>query len=209
MFHQFEELILSWAEVLPLEVFAFVASFIEEVFAPIPSMAVLLITGSIASLQDRTLLDLIPLVMLAAAGKTIGATIVYFFADRIGSVVVDKYGKFFGVSNEAIASFGSKITGTPKDYLLLTVFRALPIVPSAVVSVGCGILKIKHKLYIISTLLGTIVRDSIFIYAGYTGVELLYNIINQSTTLEDLVQTIFLVFVGILLGYLYWKRNQS
>ncbi len=199
---------LSLADKMPLEAFTFVASFVEEVFAPVPSMAVLLLTGSFAALQDRPVLALIPLAIIAASGKTIGAMIVYFFSDKIGEAMVDRFGKFFGVTKESIHSLGQRLTGTPKDYLLLTILRALPIIPSSVMSIGCGILKIRFRLFLISTMIGTIFRDAIFIYIGYSGTEVFYSLITKSASLESLIQTVILVILVALFTYLYYRRGK-
>lgn len=209
MLSSFEEKILSLIDVLPLEIFVFVASFIEEVFAPIPSMAVLLTTGSFASLQGYTVLGLIPLIIIATLGKTIGAVIVYYLSDKFGEMTITKFGGIFNVSHESIKVFGSKITGSTKDYFILIALRALPIVPSAVVSIGCGVMKIKLKVYIITTFIGTILRDSVFLYIGFKGTELLASFANQSAGIESLVQTIILSTVLAGLIYLYFKKKKS
>lgn len=208
MFSNIETILLSLINTLPLEIFVFIASFIEEVIAPVPSAAVLLLTGSFAAIQERPLLGLIPLAIIAALGKTIGAILVYYFSEKIGGAVLTKFGGFFGVSHVAITEFGQKITGSTKDYFLLTLFRALPIVPSAVVSVGCGLLKIPFRLFVITTLLGTIVRDSIFLYIGYEGTQLLSALATHSTSIESLVQTLLLASVIAAVGYLYYKRKK-
>lgn len=209
MFSSLEEKILSLIDILPLEIFVFVASFIEEVFAPIPSMAVLLTTGSFASLQNYTLLGLIPLVIIATLGKTIGAIIVYYLSDKFGEMTITKFGGVFNVSHETIKAFGSKITGSTKDYFLLIALRALPIVPSAVVSIGCGVMKIKLRVYIITTFIGTILRDSVFLYIGFKGTELLASFANQSAGIESIVQALVLAMVLAGLIYLYYKKKNS
>jgi membrane protein DedA with SNARE-associated domain len=209
MFTHIEAVIISYIEVLPLELFVFFASFIEEVIAPVPSAAVLLLTGSFAAVQDVTLLGLIPLILLAALGKTIGAIFVYYLSDKIGSTVITRFGKFFDVSHEEITSFGQKVTGSAKDYLLLITFRALPIIPSSVVSIGCGLLKIPFKLFLITTLIGTIVRDSIFLYIGYRGTQVLNAFATKSADIESIIQAIFLATIAATLAYFYFKRGKA
>jgi membrane protein DedA with SNARE-associated domain len=208
MFSNLETVLLSFINTLPLEIFVFVASFIEEVIAPVPSAAVLLVTGSFAAIQEKTLLDLIPLAIIAALGKTIGAIIVYYFSDKIGGMVITKFGNFFDVSHDSIKEFGSKITGGPRDYLFLIAFRALPILPSSVVSIGCGLMKIPLRLFIITTFIGTIVRDSIFLYIGYQGTEILSAIATHSATIESQIQMGVLVAVVLVLAYFYFKRKR-
>ncbi len=208
MFSNLEAILLSFIDTLPLEIFVFVASFIEEVIAPVPSAAVLLVTGSFAAIQEKTLLDLIPLAVIAALGKTIGAIIVYFFSDKIGGMVITKFGNFFDVSHDSIKEFGSKITGGPRDYLFLIAFRALPILPSSVVSIGCGLMRIPLRFFIITTFIGTIVRDSIFLYIGYQGTEILSAIATHSATIESQIQMGVLVVVVLVLAYFYFKRKR-
>lgn len=209
MFSEIEAFIISQIETIPLELFVFLASFIEEVIAPVPSSAVLLLTGSFAAIQERTLFELLPLALLATLGKTIGAILVYYFSDKIGDLTVTRFGKYFGVTKEAITNFGKKITGSPRDYLLLIAFRALPIVPSSVVSIGCGLLKINFQLFLITTLIGTIVRDVIFLYIGYRGTQVLNTVVAHSTNIEYLIQTIFLIFFIAVLAFFYFKRKKS
>lgn len=209
MFTQFEAALVSFVEQVPLEVFTFVASFIEEVIAPIPSAGVLVITGSFAALQERTLTDLIPLILIAALGKSLGAIIVYFFSDKLSRFFFSRFGSWLKVSDEEIAQFGAQVTGTTRDYLILTACRALPIVPSSAVSVGCGVLKIPFRLFLITTIIGTVVRDSVFIYAGYTGTDFLRRLTEQSVNVESYVQIGFVSLVALLFGYLYLRRRHK
>lgn len=209
MFVSLETVLLTLVDKLPLELFVFLFSFIEEVIAPVPSAAVLLLTGSIAALQERPLLALIPLAFIAALGKTLGAIVVYHLASKIGHVVVEKYGRFFSLSPATLTALGNKITNTPKDYLLLTIFRALPIIPSSVMSVGCGLLKIRFRLFIITTLIGTIIRDSIFIYMGYSGIQILNSVVTHSAGIESVAQFLILISIATGLGYLYIRRRKN
>ena len=207
MFAQFEAVLVKFVEQVPLEVFTFVASFIEEVIAPIPSAGVLVVTGSFAALQERTLTDLVPLIFIAALGKSIGAIIVYFFSDKISRLFFSRFGSWLKVSDEEIAQFGAQFTGTTRDYLVLTACRALPIVPSSVVSVGCGVLKIPFRLFIITTVIGTIVRDSVFIYAGYTGTDFLRRLTERTVDIESYIQIGIISIIALIFGYLYLRRR--
>jgi membrane protein DedA with SNARE-associated domain len=204
-----EHSLSSLIEAIPLELFAFIASFIEEVIAPIPSAGVLVLTGSFAAVQGRTVLELIPLVMIAAAGKALGAIIVYFFAEKISHFVFRSFGKWFKVSSEEITELGRRITGTPRDYLILTACRALPIIPSSAMSVGCGVLKIPFRLFMISTIIGTIIRDSVFIYAGYTGADFLKRLTESSVSIESYIQLGIVSFVILVFMYIYLRRSRT
>ena len=81
MFTYIETVLMSFVNILSLEVFVFVASIIEEVIAPIPSPTVMVVAGSVAQLQERALFFLIPLAIIGALGKVIGALFVYVLPD--------------------------------------------------------------------------------------------------------------------------------
>ena len=209
MFSNLEATLLTFAEKVPLEVFAFFGSFLEEVIAPIPSSGVLLVTGTIAAAQGLSTAALLPLILLATLGKATGALIIYTLAKKLGATFIDRYGRFFGVTNTDITSFGSKrLTGRNQFWSLL-ILRILPIFPSAILSVGCGVLQIRTKVYITTTILGTIIRDSIFLYIGFTGVEILHKLANLSATVESFVQIVLIIFVICLAIYFLRKKYRA
>ncbi len=209
MFSHFEEILLSFIHTLPLEVFVFVASFVEEVIAPIPSPTVMVLSGSFAKVQGYAPFALILLALIGALGKTIGALVVYFITHRAEDLVMRKFGTFFGVTHADVATLGSKLGNGFRDYFILTVFRALPFIPSVVVSVGCGLLKVPLPLFIASTFLGTIVRDGFYLYAGYVGVKLLTSIISHSTNLETYIEVAIVVCICFYIGYRMYRRKED
>ena len=81
MFAHLETVLLSFATVMPLPLFAALSSFIEEIVAPIPSGPVMLVMGSLAQVQGYSLLMLFGLVLVATAGKLAGSLVVYAIAD--------------------------------------------------------------------------------------------------------------------------------
>lgn len=209
MFNYLEQILISLSNQIPLVIFAPLASIVEEIIAPIPSPAVMIATGSLAAVQEKTFYYLILLAVLGSLGKLIGSVFVYYVADKIEDLFSGVLEKFFGVTHEDIESFGKKFTGQKKDYLVMFLLRALPIVPSSVVSIGSGILKIPIKIFVISTFLGSIVRDFIYIYFGYAGLSILVDFIKKSESIESYIQ--ILVFLGIFgsLAFVYIKRRKK
>lgn len=209
MFDHIETILLGLAHTLPLELFVLIGSIVEEVIAPVPALAVMLVTGSAAAVQGLSVADLIPLAVIAALGKALGAIVVYYISASMGTLVLTKYGRFFQVSAEEIHDLGKHLKGTKRDYVLLTVLRALPIIPSSVVSLGCGLLKIPFKLFIITTFIGTIVRDGIFLYVGYSGVGVLKDFANKATDIESVLQTGFIIIVICVFAYIFYRRKKK
>jgi membrane protein DedA with SNARE-associated domain len=168
-------------------------------------------TGSLASFQNRSLLALFILALCGALGKLLGALLVYYFSDKIEDIFTGKWGKFFGINHARLESIGKRLGNNWKDYVILTGLRALPILPSSIVSISCGLLKVKLKLFIVSTFLGTIVRDAIYIYIGYAGVQAAVSLVNQSSTIESLIQIIVVaaLIIGLIIAYIKRKKSMQ
>lgn len=201
-----EHLLISYINVLPLELFVFTASIIEEIVAPIPSPTVMVIAGTFASVQGSTLGTLLLLSMLGALGKTIGATVVYKIADHAEDFAMARFGKYLNVSHEDVEKLGSRLGTGVREYFIMTFFRALPFVPSVLISAGSGILKVRMRVFLVATFFGSVIRDGIYLYAGYAGLELLRTFIARSSDIEDFIQiTVLGLIVGTVCVLVYRK----
>jgi len=209
MFHQLEVLLLSLATAMPLPVFAAISSALEEIVAPIPSGPVMLVMGSLAQIQGYSLWMLFGLSLAATIGKLVGALVVYVVADKAEDLLSGRFAKFFGVTHAQIESFGARFGNGWKDYVLLTLLRTLPFVPSVVVSFGAGALKIPLRLFIVATVIGSILRDSFFLYLGYAGVGAADEILAHFSTVESFVQVAIVLGVIGALGFLFYTHYKK
>lgn len=207
MFTTITNALVAWAENVPLELFTFAGSFIEEVLAPIPSPIVMTVTGSIASAQEKMLWYLLVLSCIGAAGKTLGAILVYIISDKAENVLIGRFGKFIGVTHQEIETLGKRLNGGWKDVWLLLFLRALPIMSSAVVSVCCGFVKIPMRVYIVSTFFGTIVRDFFYLYVGFTGIAALQSLVDGFDSVESIIQAAIAGVIVVVIGWMYWRRR--
>lgn len=207
MFEHANSILLAAAEIIPLPLFAFFASFIEEVIAPIPSPAVMIATGSLAALQDLPYTSLFLLGGIAALGKTVGALLVYLIARRAGAFSVKKLGRFFRITESDLVIFREKLSGSIRDYALMIGVRAFPFFPSSVVSIGSGLMGLPMKLYLISTFIGTVIRDGFYLYFGFAGQEAIGAFLRGSATIESYIQILCVVLITLVFGYLYIKRT--
>lgn len=208
IFDQAAKYLEQWALVMPLEGFLFVGSFIEEVIAPIPSPFVLTLSGSIAAAKHMPLLALLYLALIGALGKTLGAWVLYFITDKLEDLILTKYGKFFGVSHKSVEVIGKKFGKGWKDFFILLGLRSLPVVPSAPVSIVCGLIKIELKMYLIASFLGTFIRNLLFLYFGYAGLSSYEHIVQGLDNVESIVQLVLFGLVFGLIAYSYYKRSK-
>jgi membrane protein DedA with SNARE-associated domain len=210
MFLHLEQILLSLANHIHLAFFAPIASFVEEIIPPIPSPAIMIVTGSLAHVQEYFLPGLILLVFLGAFGKTLGACVAYYVSDKVENFLSGGITKLLGITHEQIEALGARLSRSWKDYIILITLRALPIIPSTLLSIGGGLLKINFKVFIVSTFLGSLIRDAIYIYVGYAATTAFIKIfINHSRNIESIIQIFVGILVVILLGYLYYRQKRA
>lgn len=207
MFAQLELQLLAFSHTLPLEWFVFVASIVEEIVAPIPSPTVMVLAGTIATVQGYPLLGLVALACIGAVGKTIGALVVYFVARFGEGVVVNRFGKYFGVSEHDVERLRVRVGTGARGVFVLTLLRALPIMPSVIVSVGAGVLGVPVWMVCVSAFIGTIVRDGVYLYAGYVGTHALTHFVAGSVRIESLIEYAIVSFLLCRAGYLIYRRH--
>jgi len=206
---QIISLIKTLAHTIPLDVFAFIGSFLEEIIAPIPSPLVMTTAGTLAHTQNHTLLYLFWLALAASAGKTIASWLYYVLADKTEDLILTRFGKVIGVSHNEIESIGKHFNGTWRDDVILLVVRALPIMPTSLVSVVCGFIKLNMRTYLQSTFIGYFIRSFIFLYIGYTGMATYGNVSNDFVSVESFIKIVSGAGLILFLVWIFYKRSKG
>lgn len=210
MFLHLEQILISFASHMPLEIFSPLASFVEGAFPPIPSPAIMIVIGVMAKIQSYTTLGIIFLIILSSLGQTLGASVVYYVVDKAEDIIMGRFGKFIGITHEQVESLGARLSKNWWDYVVLIFLRALPIIPVSVISIGSGLLKINLKLFLISTFVGSLFRDTFYIYLGYIGTKLAVDFYKRAIiTSGSLLQITVILVVVALLAFIYlrWKKK--
>jgi membrane protein DedA with SNARE-associated domain len=201
-----EALLLSWAGKIPLELFAFLGSIIEEIIAPIPSPLVMATAGSISFIQHKAFVYLLLIAFISTIGKTLGCLFFYVLADKAEDIIMPIFGKFFGITHKEIEGLGKHFNGTNKDDIILIILRAIPIMPSTPISLACGFIKLNMFTFIRSTMIGAFFRSLMFLYLGYSGAgAIAYGLENISSLIQILIALLLVIF----LGFIYYKRGKS
>jgi len=200
---------LYWlAHYFPLPVFAFLGAFIEEIIAPIPSPFVMALMGSLAAVKDVTLMYAILLILIGALGKTIGGLIIYVVADKGEEVLVKEFGKFLGISSRDIENIGKRLNKGWKDDVVLFLLYAMPMIPSAPVSIVCGLVKINMRTYLTSAFLGAMTKNAFYFYLGHTGVYAL-EAINQGAGGWEMFGYVLIAVITVIFVSIYFLRRKS
>ncbi len=200
--------LVPYAQTLPLELFVFFASFFEEIIPPIPAFPIMILAGGFARVQDYYLLQILLLALASALGKTVGSVLVYHLADKLEDAFVIRFGKFFGLKPGQPEAFGAKLGNGWLDYLVLTLLRSFPLIPSSLISIGSGILSIPLRLFLFATFLGTVLRDGIYIYAGYMGTIALASY-TENTERSQLIVVASVIIILVLSIAFFYHKNQK
>ncbi len=195
--------------ILPLPWFTFLGALIEEVIAPVPSPLVMTLAGSLAASQNSTWTYLVVLALFGSIGKTIGSYLIYVISDKGEDFVLNKLGKLLGVSHKEVEAIGKHLNKGWQDNLVLFLLRAVPIMPTAPVSIVCGLIKINLRTYLVSTFLGTLVRNVFYLYLGFTSVNALESLNEGIDGLEKFGYLILIILVAALMGYIFYQRKKD
>lgn len=207
--NQIISLIKTLANTIPLDVFAFIGSILEEIIAPIPSPLVMTMAGTLAHTQNHALFYLFWLALVASLGKTIASWLYYVVADKTEDLVLTRLGKFIGISHKEVENVGKHFNGTWRDDVVLLVVRALPIMPSSLVSVVCGFIKLNMRTFIQSTFIGYFIRSFIFLYIGYTGMATYGNVSSDLVSIESFIKIVSSAGLVIFLVWIFYKRGKG
>jgi len=190
----------------------FYGALLEEFFYIVPSSLVQLSAGAILLGELQFSFDLIVKSILwvgipASIGVTIGSLPYYALGYYGGKPAIERWGKWLGVSWKSIEDLEKKLTKTWWDDFIFTGLRALPILPSVVLSVGPGVFRLPMRTYLIGSFLGTFIRATLM---GFVGSRLGAGATTFAKTVER-AQTIGLIIFGVsgLLLLFFWLRNKK
>ena len=208
-FHQIETLVKSSAQAVPLDIFAFLGSFIEEIIPPIPAPLIMTTAGSFALTQQHTWIFLIWIAIIGSVGKTIASWIFYILGDTFEDVVVGRFGKFVGIGHRDVENLGKRFNGGWRDSIALFALRSIPVFPSVSVSIVCGVIRLNIRHFIGATFFGTIVKNLIYLYAGYGGMKAIGFAMRRMHHVTFWLGIVFLIVSLVIIYRLVKKRRDD
>ena len=142
----------------------FLAALIETIIPPIPTMAVFPTAGFIASQKGLELPELFLLGIVGGLGASIGSTVIYLIALKLGRAALLKYLKYVKVSAKKLTKveywfqkYGDKAVLFGR---MIPVFREM-------ISIPAGLLKMKLPKFLAYTVLGSCGWSITLIFIGY------------------------------------------
>ena len=178
---------------------------IENIFPPIPSEIILPFSGFMTIITDMTIFGV---VLMATIGSVIGAIILYLVGsllkkDRLRLIIDGKIGKTLHFKFEDIEKdylwFERK--GGPAVFLC----RCVPIVRS-LISIPAGMSQMNFVLFLILTIIGTLVWNIVLVYLGAQAGASWENISSLISEYSHVIKFVLLA-VGALMIAIYFCRK--
>lgn len=142
----------------------FLASLLETVIPPIPTLAVFPTAGFLAYQQGIPLIGVVPMIILGATGATVGTTALYLIALKLGRIVLLRYLKYFKISEKKL----ERVEIWFEKYGDKAVFlgRMVPVMRE-MISIPAGLLKMRIPKFVTYTFAGSCVWAAVTILSGY------------------------------------------
>lgn len=203
-----ESLMLSYG---PLAVFFI--GIIEELIFILPSAIVFLGAGFFLIPPETSIWSALATAFLkiglpAGAGVAVGSLFIYGLVFWGGKPLMEKYGKYIGLTWEEIERASRRFTAGHWDEALLFGFRALPLFPISVISAACGLVRLPWKEFVLYTFLGALVRSGVSAFIGW-GVGVEYEKYAAQFEVVEKYGLIFLIILGVSAYWWLKKRFQK
>ncbi|SHS03166.1 putative membrane-associated protein [Mycobacteroides abscessus subsp. abscessus] len=166
----------------------FLIIVIENVFPPIPSELVLPFSGFMTT---KTELSVAMMIVASTAGSVVGGTILYYIGTILDverlEKIVDRWGKYLQLKREDVY----KADAWFDRYGIWTVFfcRMVPLLRS-LISVPAGMSNMKMPLFLLFTLLGTAIWNTLLIVIGAKLGENWKQILSYTEVYSDIIYAV-------------------
>lgn len=177
---------------------------LENVFPPIPSEIILAFGGFATTYTE---LSVPGVIAFATTGSVFGAFILYGVG-RLLDVrrlerIISRYGKILGLKVQDVYKAESWFN----RYGYWTVFfcRMIPIIRS-LISIPAGMAKMKFSLFIVFTIAGTLIWNTLLVSAGAFLGESWEIIVDYMDVYSDIVYIVVAVVGVVILGIWFYQR---
>ena len=184
--------------------------FVEQVIVPIPSPVISMAGGaSLFGLHTgffQALTQVFIKVSLPyAIGATLGTAIIFFIFYYGGHPIIDKFGKFVGISNKLIDKVQKDFKKSLSDELFVLIGASIPIVPVSLITSMSGLFRYNPLKFFTMVFAALCIRATIL---GFIGYKMGQTFIDLAKGLGNIESTITVIGAVAILGWLYWKRKK-
>ncbi len=188
----------------------FIGGIVEQIIVPIPSPIITMSGGVfLVSKQDnffKILWQIVSQVSLPySIGAVIGTGLVFYITYFGGRPLIDKFGKYIGISWKLIEKVRADFQKTIADELFILIAVIIPVVPVSLISAFSGGFRFKPAKFFPIMFLALIIRAIILGFIGYNLGEAFTGIAYGMDKIESILTV---VGAFLILGFLYLKREK-
>lgn len=190
------------------------AGIIEQVVVPIPSPLVPMLGGVLFVAKNLTGLSLLKTLFFRVAlpfsiGSTLGSTLVYLIAWSGGKWLIDKFHRWLEFGWAEVEGLKMRyFSGKKTDELLIFLFRAIPVIPSVLISAVAGAMRLNPMGFYFFTWLGLLVRGLVLGWLGWESGEMVFQVSRGLDRWETMVTFLILLLSGGVLCWAYLRREK-
>lgn len=179
---------------------------LENLFPPIPSEIVLPFGGFLTTYTNMTVWGV---VIAATIGSLLGAVILYWIGtlldvDRLERII-KRWGRIARIKVEDVHKADAWFD--KYGYWTVLIGRMVPVVRS-LISIPAGMSNMRFGLFMLFTVIGTLIWNSILITVGVILGESWHDITSFMDLYSDIVY-FFLAVIFVILLYLYFRKKRQ
>ncbi len=192
----------------------FIGAVVEQLLGVlIPSPIIPMSAGFILISQELPFLEALfqifkEISLPYSLGVLLGASLFYLIALFGGNVLMEKYGKYFGLSLKNVEKFRSKFTRGLKDEILIFLLLVLPAASISLISAACGLIGIPWPEFYLVLFAGIFARSALLAFLGWKAGESYQSIIGGIDKIESLISVGLVGLAFLILAFLYLKRQK-
>lgn len=181
--------------------------FLENIFPPIPSELILLASGFLIT---KTNLNIFIMIIFATLGSLLGGILLYYLASLLNKntlikLINSKALRFLNLKEKDIdLSFN---WFNKKGNISVLICRCIPILRS-LISLPAGIFKMSILKFLLYTIIGSLVWNSVIIVIGYV-VGDNYLVINVVLKKYSYLFVALIIIIGVIVIFRKRRKNEK
>ena len=188
----------------------FIGGIVEQIIVPIPSPIITMSGGVFLVSKQGNFFNILWQIITRVSlpysiGAVIGTGLVFFIAYYGGRPLLDKFGKYIGISWKLIEKVRADFQKTIADELFILIAVCIPVVPVSLISAFSGGFRFKPTKFFPIMFLALIIRAIILGFIGYNLGEAFTGLAHGMDKLESILTV---VGAFLILGFLYLKREK-
>ena len=181
--------------------------FLENIFPPIPSELILLASGFLIT---KTNLNIFIMIIFATLGSLLGGILLYYLASLLNKntlikLINSKALRFLNLKEKDIDLSFNWFNKTGNISVLIC--RCIPILRS-LISLPAGIFKMSFIKFLLYTIIGSLVWNSVIIVIGYV-VRDNFLVINEVLKKYSYLFVALITIIGVIVIFRKRKKNEK